>query len=68
MSGNLDGLNPKQARVLRSMIGSVIRTKCLCHVTSGDCYRCRRVKEIREEFPQNWAYAADIHAQTGDAQ
>lgn len=68
MSDNFDGLDPKQARLLRSMIGSMIRAKCLCHITTGDCLRCRRVKEIREHFPQNWTYAADIHAQTGDSQ
>lgn len=68
MNDNLDGLNPKQARVLRAMIARSIRQRCLCSTLKLTCVRCRQIAEIREHFPQNWAYAADIHAQTGPLQ
>lgn len=65
MSGNMDGLNPKQGRIVRDMIGRVIRQKCYCSDTIKTCGRCRQIAEIRAHFPDNWAYAADINAQMG---
>lgn len=66
MSGNLDGLNYTQARLLRRMIGRVIRRKCGCAIlTDLTCFRCREIAELRAAFPENWAIEADLNAQMG---
>ena len=65
MSDNLDGLTYSQALVLRDLIHNVIRRKCMCDEIGITCIRCRRVNEIRQHFPSNWAYAADDAARVG---
>ena len=64
MSEYRDDLTPKQGRVLRSLIRRTINRKCYCS-DAITCGRCREIAEIREHFPENWLYAADINAQMG---
>ena len=64
MSEYRDGLTPKQGRLLRALIRRHINRKCYCS-DEITCRRCREIAEIREQFPENWLYIADINAQMG---